>query len=610
MKNKTVKGVLILLLFSVLFQCMGMVFLPDQVSAVSFDLPERKFSMVVAQDGSAQVEETVTWLLKDPFRYVTWRVEYPIEVDIEDLQVAVLQGPNLTPEINYVMNRHNVVSLELWFAPRNMSYGSEGAYIKVPEGGQVVQVKFSYRLQNILMECKDFSQLFVKFIGEGTAVKTDKLDVTIAFPRVFGEPSSVYVHPLGLSKSFTKGLQDDHYVFQYVFQHVPANTYVEGRFVFPKVLGTGTTYRNVYLTLADVEQTEKEYASIYNRTKMLGLFYPILFFAVFVAIYLVYGRERKITYDALYERDLPTQDPPELVNAIVRKICQEPDNNGFSAAVLDMVHKGHLTFIEKKPNEVAGIKLVSDDETRPELNEALKTIANKDGEILFDRLEKTFKKRTIAERFWNNLTQWQGRIARQVQERKYFNSTGNTIAKIVAVLGGIVLPIILLTYSLDTDLPLMDAETYMIAGMGISFVIGLVVVFMNRAVFSHWTEEGLLYVKQWQALRKYLTDFTLLSQNPPQAVAMWDELLVYGTALGVAKQTLKNLRQLYPTAPPEAPVTRTLYVRPLLIDDLNRITTSALLSMGSGKSGIGGGGGFGSGAHVGGGAGGSSVGAG
>jgi len=49
--------------------------------------------MVVEEDGSALVEETVTWLLKDPFRYVTWRVEYPSEVDIEDLQVAVLQGP-------------------------------------------------------------------------------------------------------------------------------------------------------------------------------------------------------------------------------------------------------------------------------------------------------------------------------------------------------------------------------------------------------------------------------------------------------------------------------------------------------------------------------------
>jgi len=110
--------------------------------------------------------------------------------------------------------------------------------------------------------------------------------------------------------------------------------------------------------------------------------------------------------------------------------------------------------------------------------------------------------------------------------------------------------------------------------------MALIVLFMNRAVFSHWTEEGLLYVKQWQALRKYLTDFTLLSQNPPQALAMWDELLVYGTALGVAKQTLKNLRQLYPTAPPETPVAGTLYVRPFIVDKLNGMPTTALLSMG------------------------------
>jgi len=45
----------------------------------------------------------------------------------------------------------------------------------------------------------------------------------------------------------------------------------------------------------------------------------------------------------------------------------------------------------------------------------------------------------------------------------------------------------------------MDARTFMMAGMGVSFIMALIVLFMNRAVFSHWTEEGLLYVKQWQA---------------------------------------------------------------------------------------------------------------
>lgn len=609
MKTRITLWLLVFLCFGVFFQCVSVFLLPSSVAAVTFELPERTFSMVVEEDGSALVEETVTWLLKDPFRYVTWRVEYPSEVDIEDLQVAVLQGPNLTPEINYVMNRHNVVSLELWFAPRSPSSSGQGVYVNVPKEGQIVQVKFSYYLRNIMMECNDFSQLFVKFIGEGTAVKTDKLVVMIAFPSVFGEPSSVYVHPLGLKKEVTKGLQNERYVFHYVFEQVPANTYVEGRFVFPRLLGTGTNYKNSVLSLADVEEIEREYTSIYQRTKMLGLFYPILLFVIFLGIYLLYGRERKIAYDALYERDLPTQDPPELVNAIVSRVCREPDNDGFSAAVLDMVRKGHLSFIEKS-GEVVGLKLIDDDTSRPYLSGALEAIANKEGEIIFSRLEKTFKKKSLVDKFWDNLTKWEESVTVLAQKRKYFNSTGNTIAKTVAVVGGIALPIIMLTASANTDFPLMDARTFMMAGMGVSFIMALIVLFMNRAVFSHWTEEGLLYVKQWQALRRYLTDFTLLSQNPPQALAMWDELLVYGTALGVAKQTLKNLRQLYPTAPPETPVAGTLYVRPFIVDKLNGIPTTALLSMGGGKSGIRGGGGFGSGASVGGGAGGSSVGAG
>jgi uncharacterized membrane protein len=610
MKTRITLGLLVFLCFGVFFQCISVFFLPSSVAAVTFELPERTFSMVVEEDGSALVEETVTWLLKDPFRYVTWQVEYPSEVDMEDLQVAVLQGPSLTPKINYVADTHNVVSLELWFAPKSEGSTGQSSYVNVPEEGQIVQVKFSYYLRNIMMECNDFSQLFVKFIGEGTAVKTDNLVVMIAFPSAFGEPSSVYVHPLGLKKEVSKGLQNDRYVFHYVFEQVPANTYVEGRFVFPGLLGTGTNYRNSYLSLVDVEKIEREYTTAYQRTKMLGLFYPIVLFIIFLGIYLLYGRERKIEYDALYERDLPTQDPPELVNAIVRRVCQEPDNDGFSAAVLDMVRKGHLSFIEKS-GEVVGLKLIDDDASRPYLSGALETIADKEGEIMFSRLEKTFMKKSLADKFWDNLTNWEESVTALAQKRKYFNSAGNTVAKTVAVLGGIALPIILLTSLLNTDLPLMDARTFMIAGMGVSFIMALIVLFMNRAVFSHWTEQGLLYVKQWQALRKYLTDFTLLSQNPPQALTMWDELLVYGTALGVAKQTLENLRQLYPTAPPETPLTGTLYVRPFIVDKLNGIPTTALLSMGGGKSGIGGGGGgFGSGANVGGGAGGSSVGAG
>jgi len=89
----------------------------------------------------------------------------------------------------------------------------------------------------------------------------------------------------------------------------------------------------------------------------------------------------------------------------------------------------------------------------------LEAIANKEGEIIFSRLEKTFKKKSLVDKFWDNLTKWEESVTVLAQKRKYFNSTGNTIAKTVAVVGGIALPIIMLTASANTDFPLMDART-------------------------------------------------------------------------------------------------------------------------------------------------------
>jgi len=176
------------------------------------------------------------------------------------------------------MNRHNVVSLELWFAPRSPSSSGQGVYVNVPKEGQIVQVKFSYYLRNIMMECNDFSQLFVKFIGEGTAVKTDKLVVMIAFPSVFGEPSSVYVHPLGLKKEVTKdckmtGMCSTTYLSRYLLT-------LTWKVVlsFQDCLAQAQITRTVFF-LWQTWRKLKESTQVFTKgPKMLGLFYPILLF--------------------------------------------------------------------------------------------------------------------------------------------------------------------------------------------------------------------------------------------------------------------------------------------------------------------------------------------
>jgi len=69
---------------------------------------------------------------------------------------------------------------------------------------------------------------------------------------------------------------------------------------------------------------------------------------------------------------------------------------------------------------VVGLKLIDDDTSRPYLSGALEAIANKEGEIIFSRLEKTFKKKSLVDKFWDNLTKWEESVTVLAQKRKYF----------------------------------------------------------------------------------------------------------------------------------------------------------------------------------------------
>lgn len=68
-----------------------------------------------------------------------------------------------------------------------------------------------------------------------------------------------------------------------------------------------------------------------------------------------------------------------------------------------------------------------------------------------------------------------------------------------------------------------------------------------RAVFSRWRDD--LYKKklEWDAFKSFLDDSNMMQKYAPQDLAIWSELLAYGTALGVddsVSRAMKNLNVL------------------------------------------------------------------
>ncbi len=564
----------------------------DRFTSSIFELPERTYSILVNENGSADVVETVTYKLKKPFRYVSWAVDFDRPTRISNFNFEILQGPPLQTGPFYDTKNENSINLRLIFS-RSMN-----EYLTVPKDGLIIKVAFSYHLEDLLIEGQDFTQLFVKYIGTGTSVRTQSLKVRVSFPEKFPKPI-VYHHPWGLQ---VKSSMISPNIYEAEFRNVPANCFVEGRFVFPNLLRTGTQYMMKSINLSQIKDIERSY-SIKTLLIVTGsIAYLFLVIAVPVVLYRKFGKEQSIQYDSLYEREIPYNDPPEVVNAIVKKICSHPDDDAIAAAILNCVKKGDVELLENEKKEVIGLKIVRVNRENQDLLEAFRMF-EKDGVVDFKIIKKLLKDQANAQRFLKAINKWRDSVYHQAAGKNYLITTGNTLAKFFGIVFGILIPIFVILGLSKVPEGYEIVSRYSMMLMGASIVIGTVVLFMKKTVFSRWTSDGLLYYLRWKNFEKFITDFSALSTYPPQSIAIWDDYIVYATALGVAKQVVNNLRKLYPE-PPSTPVASKVYYSPMLMADLSSFRSMAVSAVSSsGGSGS-------SGGRVGGGSGGSRVGAG
>jgi uncharacterized membrane protein len=112
------------------------------------------------------------------------------------------------------------------------------------------------------------------------------------------------------------------------------------------------------LSIITKKQKEEE-----NGINFKNTFYPIIAILMILSVlipigtYFKYGREPKISYDGIYEREIPTNDSPAFVNSIsgsgVSKDIGELNMDGFSATIMDLINRKCLSIIPKEDNELA-----------------------------------------------------------------------------------------------------------------------------------------------------------------------------------------------------------------------------------------------------------------
>jgi uncharacterized membrane protein len=418
----------------------------------------------------------------------------------------------------------------------------------------------------------DVSEFHYKLWGNEWEKSLGSLKGSIAFPVKNESELQYWIHPTGYTQEVNVG----HNIINLRTMEIPANQWYEIRVAFPRIESPNASLVQIDNEegLEKIKSIEKEYetkGSILNYIYYFTIAFILLALVFPFYIYFKYGREPKIDYQAIYEREPPTDSTPAVVNAIVQGKTGIPDMDGFTATIMDLVNLGYISLrtVKSEEKKVLGLfKSESEDilieildnesykesqGNRRELKDFEKDAFNllkshaAGGKIFWNKLKEELGKGTA---FYDFITAWNKKVKAHTEIDSLFLSKGNKYILgfgLTTVFIVFIYFVVLSDYFPSDEFPLASKLNLLI---GLIFGLEIAIIFISSVfekVLGRWTPEGKLYYERWNNFKKYLTDFSALEEHPPESIKIWDHFLVYATALGVAKEVLHNMSLVVPS---------------------------------------------------------------
>jgi len=500
---------------------------------------------------TVEVEEEIHYLMVKPYRGIYYDY-YILGHPILD-NVKVLVDGSSYHRISWLQKTDKRIRFRV--------YLSEGGNRITPsKKGDLIKLTVKYTILNPYELGKDFVQFFNAAIWrDGWSQKVEKMEIYSEYPYEhydarFSEKLVVlmsHIYPLGLEKSREMLANGE----KIILANVPANTRVGMRVLLTKeVFDPQVLNEMVKLpeSLASIQKRDARYTLKARSLTLLIFTLPAVFPLLMILVYFIVGREPKVSYQGIYEREIPYNDPPEEVNAIVKRYCSSPDEDGFSAAILKLVKEGALEFILDGLKAV-GLK-IRDARKVKENDEILVRTLFDDTEIstgtemYFDDLKEEVKKdQNRAKKFVENYRAWKELVSVMIKPRRYFTATGYYLTILIGIISfitGVMYLYIIATKYLSAFSVTASQGAWFLAPF--LWILGVTPFVLPKDIFGRWTVKGREYYLKWKAFEKFLKDFSLISSYPPSSIVLWEDYLVYGTALGIAEIVARHMTKLVP----------------------------------------------------------------
>lgn len=526
----------IILLIFILFSTVTLVSADDDKS---YTIDQAIIELTVGSNGLLHVDESFDYSFDGSFHGVYRDIPLKSGESIENIKVSADGAYPVLEQSDEDGRKHLKIYLY-----------SDAAHTKGISDCDVT-VHISYDMKNVVNIFNDVGGLQYKLWGEEWDVGVGKITAKVNLPGKSG--NSYFLNPQEYNR--TSSLKGD--VITAETTSIPKGEFYELLVLMPLDGFDDAAYakhvdRNgrdmIMKNLEDSVSGRNFWNTTYIVLALLSILSPIG--AVFT--YLKYGREPKVSYDGIYERDLPTDDPPEVINALVenKKDIGKPNMKGFEASLMNLIDRKIVRiFNEADANtDTNELLLTFNHDKENELSSSEKIVFNtlynfaEDNVLNLSQLNRQFSSETQAKWFVSRIESWQTAVQSEIDLDHYFDDTGSTLIGGIGV-GGIVFGAIIAILGYMTNLG--NGIYCLIVGiLLIIFSFGL--IYINEDVFGRWTEEGRVFYLKWNNLKKFLKDNSLIKEHPPESIVIWRKYLIYGAALGVADEVYKSMKMQIP----------------------------------------------------------------
>ena len=529
------KAFCIILLFLFLFSAITVVSAGDDDR--SYKITQALIELGIEDNGLLHVAEEYDYTFKGQYNGVYRDIPLKSGETIDNIQVSATGAYPVLEE----HDENGQKRLKIYL------YADEGHTKKIKDCS--VKIYISYEMKNVVTLFNDVGALQYKLWGDQWDVPVGNLKVQVYLP---GDKNNTYfLNP----EEYTKNSKLDGDIISAETNEIPKGELYELLVMMPLDDFNNATYAKhvnengkdmILKNLNDSIGGRNFWNTTYLILGLLAIISPIG--AAFT--YLRYGREPKVNYEGIYERELPSDDPPEIINALIENkgSIGSPDNKGFQASIMNLIDRKvlKLNVVENSETETKDLILDFSNVENSEMSLSEKMVINTlyplaENELLnMSTLKGKLSSEYNAKLFMERFDDWKNTVTNNANAKtqEYFDDTGYSIILFMGI-GGIVFGIILAVLGFLTNL--RNGTIALIAGV-ILVIFSIAIMMVPNDIFGRWTESGRLFYLKWSNFKKFLKDNSLINEHPPESIVIWKKYLIYGTALGVADEVYKAMK--------------------------------------------------------------------